>query len=105
MIEAIRQKVSEGRFEFTQHAVDRSIVRRISAEELRQAIATGEIIEDYPDDRYGPSCLILGYTQEGRRLHIHCSYGRRELIKIITVYQPDPSQWIEFRTRRPVGGL
>jgi hypothetical protein len=105
MVQAIRQKVAEGRFEFTQHAVDQSIVRRISAEELRQAITTGEIIEDYPVDRYGPSCLILGYTDTGRALHIHCSYATRNLIKIITVYQPDPSQWIDFRTRRPMGGL
>jgi hypothetical protein len=105
MIEGIRQKAAEGRLEFTQHAVDQSIVRRISAEELRQAITTGEIIEDYPVDRYGPSCLILGYTDTGRSLHIHCSYATRNLIKIITVYQPDPSQWIGFRTRRPMGGL
>ncbi len=100
VIEAIRQKVSENRLEYTQHAVDQSILRYVSVEELRQAIATGEIIEDYPDDKYGQSCLILGYTEMGRPLHIQCSYPTRELIKIITVYQPDPSLWINFRVRR-----
>jgi len=27
--------------------------------ELREAIATSSIIEDYPEDKYGPSCLVL----------------------------------------------
>lgn len=105
MVRAIRQKVSQGRLEYTQHAVDQSIHRRITVDELRQAMATGEIIEDYPDDKYGASCLILGYTQAGRPLHVHCSHATRELIKIITIYQPNPSQWTDLRTRRLTGDL
>jgi hypothetical protein len=100
MLEEIREKVAQGRFEFTQHAVDQSILRRISVQELREAIAQGEIIEDYPHDKYGPSCLILGFTQAGRPLHIQCSYPSRPLMKIITLYQPDPHRWIEFKIRR-----
>jgi hypothetical protein len=105
VIEAIRQKVSEGRFEFTEHAVDQSIVRRISMAELRQTFASGEIIEDYPDDKYGPSCLILGYTENQRPIHVQCSHPTRDILKIITVYQPDPSQWINNRTRKPLDDL
>ena len=71
MIDAIRQKISQGQFEFTQHAVDETIRRRISVGELRQALGTGEVIEDYPDDKYGPSRLILGYNHRGRPLHVH----------------------------------
>ncbi len=100
MIEKIREKISQGRFEFTQHAVDQGILRRISVQELREAIASGEIIEDYPNDKYGPSCLILGFTQSGRPLHIQCSYPSRPLMKIITLYQPDPNLWIDFKVRR-----
>jgi hypothetical protein len=105
VIEAIRQKVSEGRVEFTEHAVGQSIVRRISMAEFRQAIATGEVIENYPDDKYGPSCLILGHTENQRPVHIQCAHPIREILKVITVYQPDPSQWIDFRTRKPSNGL
>ncbi len=100
MIEKIREKISQGRFEFTQHAVDQGILRHISVQELREAIASGEIIEDYPNDKYGPSCLILGFTQSGRPLHIQCSYPSRPLMKIITLYQPDPNLWIDFKIRR-----
>jgi hypothetical protein len=60
VIEEIREKISARLFEFSKHAVDQSIVRRITVQEIREAIAGGEIIEDYPDDKYGPSCLIFG---------------------------------------------
>jgi hypothetical protein len=62
IIDDIREKIVSGQFEFSQHAVDQSIVRHISVQELREAIAVGEVIEDYPDDKYGPSCLVFGLT-------------------------------------------
>ena len=100
MIDEIRQRVARGEFEFTQHAVDQSIVRRITVGELREAIANGEVIEDYPDDKYGPSCLIFGRTAAGRPLHVQCSYPARPIVKIITLYEPDPTLWTDFKVRR-----
>lgn len=100
LIDAIRAKVSAGEFEYSQHAVDQSIQRRIAVEALRTAISTGEVIEDYPEDKYGPSCLILGFTRNGRPLHVQCSYPSRPRLKIITLYEPDPSRWIDYRERR-----
>jgi hypothetical protein len=100
MIEQICTKIESGQFEFSKHAVDQSIVRHISVQELREAIGNGEIVEDYPDDKRGPSCLILGFTQAGRPVHIHCSYPSRALVKIVTLYEPDPALWIGFRVRR-----
>lgn len=84
MIEQIRAKIQAGEFEFSKHAVDQSIARQISVQELREAIINSEIIEDYPNDKYGPSCLVLGRTQAGRSLHLQCSYPSRLLVKIIT---------------------
>lgn len=101
MIEQIREKIAQNQFEFSKHAVDQSILRHVSVQELHEAVANGEIIQDYPDDKYGPSCLILGYTQAGRPLHFQCSYPFRPLIRIITLYEPDPNQWIDFKVRRP----
>jgi hypothetical protein len=100
MIEQIRAKVQAGRFEFSRHAVDQSVLRQISVQELREAIANGEIIEDYPEDKYGPSCLVLGFTRMGRPLHIQSSYPSRPLVKIVTLYEPDLAEWIDFRVRR-----
>jgi hypothetical protein len=100
VIEQIRSKVATDQFEFSQHAVDQSILRRISVQELRECIESGEIIEDYPDDKYGPSCLVLGWTKGRRPLHAQCSYPSRPIVKIITCYEPDPNLWYEFRVRR-----
>lgn len=100
MIEAIRKKIVPGEYEYSQHAVDQSIVRRIAVSELREAIINGDIIEDYADDKYGPSCLVAGKTVAGRPLHVQVSYPTRPLIKIVIVYEPDPAKWIDFKRRR-----
>lgn len=96
----IQGRVTQGLFEFSKHAVDQSIVRHISVQEVREAIANGKVIEDYPDDKYGPSCLIFGFSVVRRPLHVQCSYPSRPLIKIVTLYEPDPEQWIDFEVRR-----
>ena len=100
MIDEIRRRVERGDFEFSQHAVDQAIIRHISVRELREAITGGEVIEVYPEDKYGPSCLIFGMTSVGRPLHVQCSDPTRPLVKIITVYEPDAALWIEFKVRR-----
>jgi hypothetical protein len=101
MIHEIRVKIKRRQYEFSKHAVDQSIIRDISVAELEDAVAgKSEVIEDYPEDKYGPSCLLLGYTKAERPLHIQCSYPSRPLVKIITLYEPDPDLWIGFRTRR-----
>jgi len=100
MIHEIRKKVNKNEFEFSKHTTDQTVLRDIRVEEIRQAIITGEIIEDYPDDKYGPSCLIMGYTKNKRPIHIHCSYPTRNIIKIITVYEPSKKEWSNFKIRR-----
>lgn len=93
--------MAAGHYEFSKHAVDQSIIRQISVAEISEAIAlSDEIVEDYPDDKYGPSCLILGFTRNGRPLHIQCSYPSRPVLKLITVYEPDIEVWINHRIRR-----
>ena len=96
----IRRKFAEEQFEFSKHAVDQSILRQIRVQEIREAIANGRVIEDYPEDKYGPSCLICGLTQAQRPVHVQCSYPSRSLIKIITVYEPDPQRWNDDFTQR-----
>lgn len=100
LLDEIRQKIAVNAFEFSRHATDQAIVRNIAVDEIRQAVRVGEIIEDYPDDKYGPSCLLLGFTEVARPLHIQCSYPARPLLKIITVYEPDPAEWVNYRKRR-----
>lgn len=99
-LERIRKAFRETRYEYSLHAVDQSILRYITRQEILEAVENGEIIEDYPEDKFGQSCLIYGKTELGRPLHTQCSYPTRPKIKIITVYEPDPNEWIDFKKRR-----
>lgn len=99
IIDGIRKRFERNQFEFSKHAVDRMILRHILVREIREAIRNGKVIEDYPDDKYGPACLILGFTRRKRPLHVQCSYPSRPLVKVVTVYEPDPDEWIDFKVR------
>ena len=102
ILDEVQAKILRREYEFSKHAVDQSIIRNIRVTEMEDAMTTrAEIIEDYLDDKYGPSCLILGFTQAGRPLHIQCSYPSRPILKIVTLYEPDPGLWIDFRGRKP----
>jgi len=79
----IRSQIADGLFEFTQHALRRVVERNISDAEIREAGSRAVIIEDYPADKYSPSCLLLGFTIKQRPLHI-----------------PDPAEWVDFIQRR-----
>lgn len=101
VLQGIRDKILHRQYEFSKHAVDQSIIRDISVAEVEQAMGDrSEVREDYPDDKYGPSCLILGFTRVGRPLHVQCSYPSRPLLKIVTLYEPDPERWTDSRVRK-----
>ncbi len=94
----IREKIRRGEYHWRQHAIQRSIERGIAEEEVVDALLNGGIIEEYPEDKYGPSCLILGTTREGRPLHVQCSLP--PTVWIITLYEPDFEEWIDLKTRK-----
>ena len=92
--------MSDAQFDLTLHVVRRLVQREISEPEIRQAGAIAVVIEEYPDDKYSPSCLMLGYTNAGRPLHIQVSLAQTSLVRVITVYEPDPADWTNYTTRR-----
>jgi hypothetical protein len=99
-LEDVRKQLAAGKFEFSRHAFRRAVERNISEQEIREVGAQAEIIEDYPEDKYSPSALLLGFTAAGRPLHFQVSFAETDLTKIITIYEPDPSEWLDYRTRR-----
>ncbi len=96
----IREALATRRYLFTLHAIRQAEERKITPHEVEQAVLAveAEIIEDYPHDARGASCLILGATTRGRILHVHVSYPPR--VWVITVYEPDEEKWVDPRTRR-----
>ena len=96
----IRRQLASGEFEFSRHAFKRAVERNISELEIRQAGAKAMLIEDYPDDKYSPSCLLLGFTETERPLHLQVSYADIELVRIITLYEPNETEWYDYTHRR-----
>ena len=96
------KKAAERRIVYTEHALDEMNAEEeiISIDEIRQVISKGQIIEDYPEDKRGHSCLILSHTAKGRPVHVVCS-PKEEYLGIITAYIPTLDKWKEdFKTRR-----
>lgn len=87
-----------GDYRFSDHSIKRMIKRNIIRREIEEAILSGEIIEKYQDDKYSPTCLICGNTNESRPLHVQASVP--PLVVIVTAYEPEPGQWIDGKIRR-----
>lgn len=86
---------------FSDHAVNQMFKRNIALMEIREVIDSGEIIENYQNDKPYPSCLILGYVRQ-RPIHVVLATNKEEKkFVIITAYEPDPQIWeIGFRTKK-----
>ncbi|MEK6814031.1 MAG: DUF4258 domain-containing protein, partial [Nitrospirota bacterium] len=87
-----------GRYWFTEHAVLQMARRGIRRRDVEEAVLNGRIIEDYPEDKYSPSCLICG-TAGGEPLHVHLSLPPD--VWVVTTYHPDPDKRLDPFTRRP----
>ena len=84
---------------YTAHAQEQMAMRRIRDAEVREVISgkDAEIIEQYPEDKYSPSCLIYGITNGARVLHVQAN----EQGLVITIYEPDRIKWQDdLKTRR-----
>src|SRR5574337_287993 len=97
-LEKIRSAFRTAHYEISRHATARILRRDIRTDEIEDAMGSAEIIEEYPDDKCGPSLLLLGFTRNGRPLHVQIAPSR---IRIVTVYEPDSTEWLNWRIRRP----
>jgi hypothetical protein len=67
--------------------------RKVSGKRVREALETGEILEDYSSEMPEPSHLILGF-QGKRPFHVVTSENpAANEITVITAYLPDPNKW------------
>jgi hypothetical protein len=100
VLKHIREQVKRDNYEFSAHAEREREDEHILVEELEQSVASGELLEDYPDDPRGHSCLVLGFTSGGRAIHSVWGLLPDERVRVITVYIPLPPMWVDPRTRR-----
>jgi hypothetical protein len=86
---------------FSGHAVRRMFERSIGRDAVLTAIAEGETVVDYPDDKPYPSRLVL-WVMDGWPIHaVIAKDARRGLCVVVTVYEPEADEWgPNFNLRR-----
>ena len=99
-IGVVRRMAETNALDWTWHIAERLIERGITKADVISALMNGEIIQQYPDARLFPKCIILGDDLSGRKLHVVCALSKYELSMVTAYY---PSLWVwepDFRTRK-----
>ena len=98
-VEFIRSGLLRQAYEISQHADDERLADGLTVDEVEGALMRSEILEEYPQDPRGYSCLALGFLADGRAVHVVCGGTRQERLIWITVYLPGLPKWLDARTR------
>ena len=73
--------------------------RMIATDQVRAIIERGELIEDYPEDARGHSCLLHGCGNGNHKIHVVCS-PKEDYLAVITAYLPSEDEWESDRGTR-----
>lgn len=97
----IQARVRARSYRLTSHAEGEREVDQITIAQLEEAMLSPlcEVIEDYPSDPRGLSCLVLGFIQTAEPIHVVGGFGHGKKLVIVTIYRPDPEQWQDWRIR------
>jgi hypothetical protein len=101
----IRRDYRQNPTPFSTHAARAMLHHRILSTEVDEALesADAEVIEDYPTDPRGPSCLVYGETAGGRIVHLVMSANGGWVITVYPPAETESSTWTtDFRRRRRV---
>jgi len=99
VLDRIKRQVSQDEIRVTQHAQQEMVEDGYSLDEVLEGIQNAIVLEEYPQHRRGACCLLGGRTTAGRPIHVVCSVGR-EVVILITVYEPKPPKWVTPTGRR-----
>lgn len=95
----IRQLVQDGRYLIKTHARKRIAERGIRESEVIEGILRGNIVEETPDAKPFPKCLIVHFIRNNEPLYVSCATDD-QMVYIITVHWYDPDKWIDPWRRR-----
>ena len=100
----IQRLVRQNDYEFSFHAQQERLEEDLDVTDIEAALlGMAEILEDYPNDPRGESCLMLGFAGD-RPIHVVLGWAARKrdgrkTLRIVTVYIPCLPKWINPRTR------
>ena len=101
-IEQIRRLIRQGDYELSIHAQQERLEEDLDVVQIEEALLSGEILEQYPNDPRGESCRVVGYAGT-KPVHVVIGWARRSAasrtLRTITVYMPKPPRWPDPQTR------
>ena len=97
----IQQHFRENRFMESRHARNERLGDNLTLQAVEDAVADGQILEQYSDTGRGESCLIVGISS-GIPIHVVCGWSGPEQseVVIITVYRPGLPKFSDPWTRQ-----
>lgn len=99
-IDKIKELCNQAKIRWSAHCLERMQERDISRSDVKNCLANGEVIEDYPDDFPHPSCLIFGYTVDNKVIHLVVG-SDGQYVYIITAYFPNAIKFEDdLKTRK-----
>ena len=96
-IEEIKNCVRTDQYLYSLHADIERKADKLTFAQIEEALLNCVILEQYPDTGRGESCLVVGFAANVP-LHVVCGW-RGDRIVLITVYIPQPPQFIDPWTR------
>ena len=88
----IQSRIREGQYYFSRHGDQERQNDNLTLAEIEEALLSGLLLEEYEDTGRGESCLVVGFTAQGKPLHIVCGEIDNRVV-IITVYIPIPPKF------------
>lgn len=88
----VRECVRTQGYLYSRHGDRERQADGLSLAEVEEALAAGRILEQYPDTGRGPSCLIVGFTNAGKPVHVVCGHMGHAMV-VVTVYIPKPPKF------------
>ncbi len=88
----IQSRIRGGQYYFSRHGDQERQNDNLTLAEIEEALLSGLLLEQYEDTGRGESCLVVGFTAQGKPLHIVCGEIDNRVV-IITVYIPIPPKF------------
>jgi len=96
-IKEIEKCVRNGRYMYSLHAEIKRKGEKLTFAQVKEALLSGEILEQYPDTGRGESCLVVGFAEK-TPIHVVCGWLGEKAV-LITVYIPRPPKFVNPWTR------
>ncbi len=92
-LEVIRRCIRDKKVFWTYHVNMRLEKRSVTREMILASVDEMEIIEEYPEDKYSPSYLLLSRDGDIWYHVLAAVDAAGDNVRVVTAYLPNPNKW------------